>query len=147
MIGDANGADKAVQSYLSERGYQNVEVYCVGDSRNNVGQWRIREVVPPHARRDFEFFSAKDEVMAREADVGLMIWDGSSFGTLANAQRLILQGKKVVVFVNPTKRLVTIRNRSDWDGFLAECDQDLQERLSRLAQPAGSSAERRAGLF
>lgn len=29
LVGDANGADKAVQRYLAERGYRNVVVYCM----------------------------------------------------------------------------------------------------------------------
>jgi hypothetical protein len=38
LVGDANGADKAVQNYLHERGYDRVEVFCTGGHcRNNVG--------------------------------------------------------------------------------------------------------------
>ena len=29
MVGDANGADKAVQRHLAERSYQHVVVYCI----------------------------------------------------------------------------------------------------------------------
>ena len=29
LVGDANGADKAVQRYLAERGYRNVIVHCM----------------------------------------------------------------------------------------------------------------------
>jgi len=40
LIGDANGADKAVQAYLSERQYPNVAVFCTGGQcRNNVAGW------------------------------------------------------------------------------------------------------------
>ena len=45
VIGDANGADKAVQAYLASHGYGAVEVFCVrGSCRNNLGGWKIREV-------------------------------------------------------------------------------------------------------
>src|SRR5438105_3186812 len=38
LVGDANGADKAIQTYLHEREYRNVRVFCTGsDCRNNVG--------------------------------------------------------------------------------------------------------------
>ncbi|HET9227171.1 MAG TPA: putative addiction module antidote protein, partial [Thermoanaerobaculia bacterium] len=30
LLGDANGADKAVQAYLKERSYPNVVVFCTG---------------------------------------------------------------------------------------------------------------------
>ena len=40
LIGDANGADKAVQMYLRSRGYYRVQVFCMdGVCRNNVGGW------------------------------------------------------------------------------------------------------------
>lgn len=150
VIGDANGADKAVQAYLTDRGYSAVEVFCVrGSCRNNLGGWRIREVTAPHARRDFAFYASKDEEMAKDADVGFMIWDGKSFGTLANAFRLIDQGKKVVVFVGSEETFVTIRSQGDWNRFVADCDPDLRERLVKIAQPTTgtTSGEKRAGLF
>ena len=39
MVGDANGADKAVQRYLRSRHYSNVLVFCMqGGCRNNLGE-------------------------------------------------------------------------------------------------------------
>jgi hypothetical protein len=70
LVGDANGADKAVQTYFAEH-YANVLVFCTaGDCRNNVGNWPARAVGAPHRTRDFAFFTAKDAAMAEEADVG-----------------------------------------------------------------------------
>ena len=44
-VGDANGADKAVQKHLADARYDRVTVYCSGDScRNNIGQWKTRHV-------------------------------------------------------------------------------------------------------
>ena len=45
LVGDANGADKAVQRYLAERSYQHVVVYCMDLCRNNIGNW------PTHAEK------------------------------------------------------------------------------------------------
>jgi len=43
LVGDANGADKAVQSYFAEQKYADVTIYCTGGGcRNNVGGWPIR---------------------------------------------------------------------------------------------------------
>src|SRR5262249_42163772 len=93
-VGDANGADKAVQQYLQRRGYKGVEVFCSGgECRNNLGMWPVRAVATGHARKDFDYYAAKDEQMAQEASVGLMIWDGKRAGTLANVARLLRQGK------------------------------------------------------
>ncbi len=84
LIGDASGADKAVQTYLSERQYPNVMVFCTGGQcRNNVAGWPVTSVPAPHHIRDFKFFTAKDAAMAREADVGLMLWDGAAQIVLA----------------------------------------------------------------
>ncbi len=40
FVGDANGADKAVQQHLLSRGYRHVLVYCMNHCRNNIGDWR-----------------------------------------------------------------------------------------------------------
>jgi len=115
LVGDAHGADKAVQNYLRERGYDRVEVFCTGEHcRNNVGYWNVIAVPAPHARRDFEFYEAKDRKMSEESSVGLMLWDGKSKGTLSNVHRLLDMGKKVVLWIAPEKRFKTLRNLNDW---------------------------------
>ncbi len=138
LLGDANGADKAVQAYFAECGYQNVELFCsAGNCRNNLGPWKVRSVVAPHSRKDFEFFTAKDIAMAEEADVGFMLWDGESSGTIVNAARLIAAGKPVVVYVGPEKRFLTIRSKSDFEVLLTPCSPDVRHRIDRyVAQHA-----------
>jgi hypothetical protein len=43
LVGDANGADKAIQTYFAKHHYPNVLVFCTaGDCRNNVGDWPVR---------------------------------------------------------------------------------------------------------
>ena len=140
LLGDANGADKAVQAYLAECGYRNVQIFCsAGDCRNNLGPWEIKSVKPPHLRRDFEFFTAKDAAMAEEADVGLMLWDGESSGTVVNAARLIAAGKPVVVYVGPEKRFFTVKSHSDFESLLSPCPAEIRQRIDRyVAQHAAS---------
>jgi hypothetical protein len=122
LVGDANGADKAFQTYLASRGYRNVEVFCTeGICRNNIGGWRTRGVPAPEAHSGFEYYSAKDAEMAREASVGLMLWDGRSRGTLANISRLLDAHKKAVVYLLPEKRFLTLRGESDLDGLISSC--------------------------
>ena len=53
LIGDANGADKAVQQYFADRHYQNVVVFCMENCRNNMGQWPTRGVEPPPGSTGF----------------------------------------------------------------------------------------------
>jgi adenine-specific DNA-methyltransferase len=132
LLGDANGADKAVQSYLKERSYPHVIIFCTaGQCRNNVGRWRVESVNPPHKTRDFEFFSAKDAAMAREADVGLMIWDGESSGTMVNAARLVGSGKSVVVYVAPQKAFWTVKSPAQLEKLLLGCPVDTRQRIDR----------------
>ena len=81
VIGDANGADKAVQRHLNDRQFEKVEVFSADDSpRNNAGGWPIRVIRPGHTRRDFDYYAAKDRAMAAAATVGLMLWDGRAAG-------------------------------------------------------------------
>lgn len=45
VIGDANGADKAIQKFLQEQDYANVHIYFSGKIyRNNVGNWQFVQV-------------------------------------------------------------------------------------------------------
>jgi hypothetical protein len=114
LIGDANGGDKAVQGYLHSRGYEKVEVFRMsGYCRNNLGNWKLREIDAPNGARGFEYYSAKDEQMTNESAIGLMLWDGDSRGTLANVSRLLDQQKKVVVYLSPSREFRTLRSKSD----------------------------------
>lgn len=115
MVGDANGADKAVQQYLSQKGYKRVIIFCTeGTCRNNLGNWPTRTIRAENpARRDFEFYRAKDRAMTAEADYGLMLWDGRSRGTLMNAVGLIRRSRPLVLYVAPTKSFLTLRQASD----------------------------------
>jgi hypothetical protein len=130
LIGDANGADKAVQTYLNERQYPNVAVFCTGGQcRNNVAEWPVTSVPAPHHIRDFRFFTAKDAAMAREADVGLMLWDGQSAGTIVNVARMVAANKPVVVYVSLTKDFLTVRSHSDFESLLSLCTPNVRERI------------------
>lgn len=107
LIGDANGADRAAQQYFKEKQYDNVTVFCMqGNCRNNVGGWRIEEVVPRKGARGFEYFSTKDRAMIERADYGFMIWDGKSRGTLSNILYLLERGRPVLVYLSSEKRFL-----------------------------------------
>jgi hypothetical protein len=138
VIGDANGADKAVQRYLSERKFEPVEVFSADESpRNNVGGWPVRVIRPGHARKDFDYYASKDRAMAAAATVGLMLWDGQSRGTLMNVLRLADQSKPVVVYVQPRKGFVDVRTQSDLATLLSEVDRRLAKQLHQDAVAEG----------
>jgi hypothetical protein len=149
LVGDANGADKAVQEYLQTRGYEAVEVFCSGgECRNNVGKWPVRALPTRQTRKDFDYYAVKDEQMAQEASVGLMIWDGKSTGTLANVARLVRQDKKVVVYAIPTKRFLTLKAEADWEHLVSTCGRDVREKILRsLPGALGQSSGKQVGLL
>ncbi|ASN01456.1 addiction module antidote protein [Xanthomonas citri pv. malvacearum] len=136
IVGDANGADKAVQKYFSDAAYNKVTVFCSGDSfRNNLGHWTTRKVDAPKSLKGFQFYAAKDREMAREADFGLMIWDGKSPGTVLNVLRLVRAGKIAVLFSVPDKRAINIKTQTDWESFLSHCSDELRHDLHERATP------------
>lgn len=136
IVGDANGVDKAVQKYFHDAAYNNVTVFCSGETfRNNLGNWRTRRIDVPKKEKGFQFYAAKDREMAHEADFGLMIWDGKSPGTVLNVLRLVRAGKIAVLFSVPEKRAINIKTQSDWDTFLSHCSSELLHDLRERATP------------
>lgn len=132
IIGDANGADKAVQHYLASQEYSNVEVYCTeGVCRNNVGDWKIRSATAPSGKRDFNYYAAKDRLMSDEASEGFMFWDGKSLGTLAQMFRLVSNKKNVTVYIAPLRRFESIKDDHDWTSFLELCPEELKQKFEK----------------
>ena len=119
LVGDANGADKAVQRYFAQRAYKRVVVYCMETCRNNVGNWPVRSHSgEPGQKRDRHYYGIKDQAMAKDASWGFMLWDGISKGTLANVVNLLDYGKKVLLFSAPKKEFFTLRTIEDLDQML-----------------------------
>jgi hypothetical protein len=118
VIGDAAGADAAMQTHLTGRGYTRVTVFCAGRRcRHNLNSWPVEiiEAAPGSAGR--AFYTAKDRAMAARADIGFVVWDGESRGSLANLQTLADAGKTSVVWHNPGSQFVTVRTVSDLDAL------------------------------
>ncbi len=132
LLGDANGADKAMQKYLADKSYRNVLVFCVGGvCRNNIGDWETRNVDPNRSKRDFDYYSTKDVLMGEEADYGFMLWDGKSKGTLNNIVNLCERNKKVLVYFSPAKSFYTVESERDVSKLLEHCEPDLVRRFDR----------------
>jgi hypothetical protein len=145
IVGDANGADKAVQAYLNGKRYSHVVVFCMeGGCRNNVGDWPTRMITAAGAgRRDFVYYSTKDRAMVEEAEYALMLWDGRSRGTLTSIVQLVQQGKPVVVYVAPHKSFYTLRQPDHLVQMLGGFDPAALDRIDRelrtVAMGRGSS--------
>lgn len=114
FVGDANGADRALQQHLASRHYDRVVVYSVtGNLRNNVGSWQVRFVDAPRTAKGFDLYSVKDAQMAKDASYGFMLWDGRSRGTITNIRNLLAHEKPVAVYVSPMRRFVSLRSYDD----------------------------------
>jgi hypothetical protein len=143
FLGDANGADKAAQRWFAERGYSQVTVFHSGISpRNNLGNWETRTIIPKSRKKDFFYHTAKDLAMAVEADYGFMLWDGVSTGTLNNILNLLERGKKVVVYFNPARECLTLRQIADVIPLLEHCPKTAMKEFeykidlaARISQP------------
>ena len=127
LIGDANGADKAIQRFFAEAGYRNLIVYCMeGVCRNNVGNWNVRSVHSEKRKKDFSYFALKDQEMSREAEHGCMFWDGKSKGALNNVLNMLQQGKTSLIYFAPRKAFITVKTPSNLDALLSYCDSKSQ---------------------
>jgi hypothetical protein len=137
VVGDADGADTSIQSYLFNHGTTKITVFCSGARpRNNVGNWPVQRVETHHAEGSRAFFTAKDIRMAEVADIGLMIWDTKSTGTLSNVIELLVRKKKSVVFVNKAKAFKNISTVGQ-----------LEELLSYMSEHAKQKADEKINLF
>ncbi|MFC1541420.1 hypothetical protein ACFL50_03095 [Candidatus Latescibacterota bacterium] len=145
LIGDANGADKAMQQYLIDNNYENVTIYCMEDTcRNNIGGWKTKNIHSDRKNKDYKYYSIKDLQMSEDADYGFMLWDGKSKGTLNNIFNLCERNKNVLVYFTPTRSFHTLKNFKDVSDLLNKCDKDalkkfdnalnLSSRLKQLQQ-------------
>jgi len=131
LIGDANGADKAMQQYLVGKGYKNVVVFCMGHTcRNNLGNWQTKVVTSKRDKMDFSYFAEKDREMSNHADYGFMLWDGRSKGTLNNIINLLQCSKYVLVYFSPSKEFLTLKKPSDLENLLQKCDPTTVQRFN-----------------
>ncbi|MCC6265466.1 MAG: hypothetical protein IT169_17975 [Bryobacterales bacterium] len=139
FVGDANGADKMVQQYLAERDYRDVVVYCMSRCRSNVGGWPVKRIESDSKAKDFAYYAAKDLAMAKDAKCGVMLWDGTSRGTLNNIQNLIGSGKKVLVYLSTSRSFTKLIGQADLDQFLQQCDPrtiaEARDRIIRKLAP------------
>lgn len=120
LVGDAKGSDSSIQSILKDKDFKNVVVYCSGNyPRNNIGQWGVKSVESDQKPNSRAFFTAKDLVMAKDCDYGLMIWDSKSTGTLSNVYELLKQGKTSIVFVNKFKQFYQVSSTPDFEKLVS----------------------------
>lgn len=145
LVGDANGADRALQSFLADHQYEKVEVFCTnGACRNNIGAWPVRNVAANPKLKGRAFYTVKDRQMAQEADYGFILWDGRSPGSINNACELVKGNKKAVIYYAPEKRFTNAASFDDITALLSKCAPDdlatIQNTIKGARRRAAPSA-------
>ncbi len=142
IVGDANGADKALQKFLAEINYPQVVVFCSGQNcRNNIGHWETRQITVDTHLKGREFYTQKDKAMAAEADYGFVLWDGKSAGSISNVFELLKRNKKAVVYFAPEKRFFTVSSLNDANMLLEKCDIEAFDSIKKKIKLASVSSE------
>ena len=135
IVGDANGADKAMQGYLAKVHYPDVTIYYVRAApRNNVGHWLAKEVSAEGHVSGRDFFAQKDKQMSKLADFGFVLWDGKSPGSVQNMLWLMQEGKKLVVYYSPEHQFYNFKEQSELAELFAKCSRadiaDIDRKIS-----------------
>ncbi len=132
IVGDADGVDSSIQSFLKDKSYEKVVVYCTGKhARNNVGMWEVKKITSEEKENTRKFYTAKDIEMAHKCDFGLMVWDSKSTGTLANVARLLKQGKKSMVFVNKINSFHKVSHIRDFEALVSLMSESAHKKADK----------------
>jgi hypothetical protein len=134
LVGDAPGSDRAFQVFLNSKKYPAVTVYTSADEiRNNLGNWQIEKVESGLKSKSNAVHAFKDRKMSQIADIGLMIWDCKSAGTLSNAIDILDQGKNCFIWVAPDSDLYQFVNSASLEKWMANYPEVRDEALKRLS--------------
>ena len=134
LVGDAPGTDRAFQMFLKSKKYTAVTVYTSADEiRNNLGNWPAEKIESNLKSRSNAVHAFKDREMSHIANIGLMIWDCKSAGTLSNVIDLIEQGKNCFIWVAPDSDLYQFDNSVSLYKWMANYSEVRDEALKRLS--------------
>ena len=133
LIGDAPGTDRAFQKFLHSKKYSTVTIYSsAGEIRNNLGNWQVEKVESGLKSKSNAAHAFKDRKMSRLADIGLMIWDSQSAGTLSNVIDLVDQQKECYMWLAAESELCRFDNLKSLDKFLLNYPEQSEEAKKRL---------------
>jgi hypothetical protein len=135
LVGDAPGTDRAFQMYLKSKKYLAVTVYTSADEiRNNLGNWQVERVESGLKSKSNAVHAFKDRKMSQIANIGLMIWDCKSAGTLSNVIDLVRQGKNCFIWVAPDSDLYQFDNQKSLEKWMNTYQDVRDEALKRLTK-------------
>ncbi len=153
VIGDANGADRALQMLLRELGHKDVSVIVGGSGRvRNLADpdWPVERIGADSPLTGKALMTIKDEAMGERATHGLMVWsdvytnrfgrESVSSGTLRNVWQLLSAGKPVALFYVPAGRFFDLKSLDDYENLVLPLTAPITQRYwhGKLARPDGS---------
>lgn len=119
LVGDAPGSDRAFQSHLAHLNETKVTVFSSAPYlRNNLGKWPFHMVDSGLKSRTNAMHAAKDRMMTDLCDLGIMIWDGQSAGTLANLIDVVTQEKPAYLYNYLDNELVKFDGEKSLSNYL-----------------------------
>lgn len=133
FVGDAPGSDRAFQKFLLGNKYSNVKIFSSADEiRNNLGKWPSEIIDSGMKSKSSAVHAFKDRHMTRNADIGIMIWDGESAGTLSNVIDLLDSGKECYLYLGIEQEFFKIDAKVSLLKLLAKYPDALEEANKRL---------------
>ena len=139
FVGDADGVDKTIQTFLKSESYNNVIVYSMENVRNNIGNWENIKIFTTLKKNTREYFTEKDKKMAEIADEGFMIWNKESKGTLNNIINLLIMNKKVQLYIQEKNKntFYNLSNIKELENIVLESNsKKLEETYNTLLKRA-----------
>ena len=113
LVGDCYGVDSAVQKLCADVGYPHVTVYASnGKARNNIGNWKVKNIPVEKQMQGFAFYRQKDIAMGMDADCGFM--------------------KFVLIYLAPHQALIPVRDRKKLERLIERCPQETQKLYASL---------------
>lgn len=133
VVGDAYGVDSEVQRFFYYSKYDKVKVFITnGKTRNNLGNWETEDISVPRDINKSEYYMQKDIAMSKVADLGYMVWNGKSRGTLNNIINMATANKQTVVYFAPTDTHILIQRLEDLERLLEDCPIETLHTYKRL---------------
>ena len=134
LVGDAPGTDRAFQKFLSSKKYPSVTIYTsAAEIRNNLGNWQVEKVESGLKSKSNAVHAFKDRKMSQIADIGLMIWDCKSAGTLSNVIDLLAQSKNCFIWVVPDSEVYQFDNSASLEKWMQNYPEVRDEAFKRLS--------------
>jgi len=133
LVGDAPGIDSIFQKFMSQAEYANVEIFSsAGYVRNNFGNWPERQIETTLKSKSSAAHAFKDREMCKLADLGIMVWDQESAGTLSNALDLLDQQKTCLIYDAIEREFIRFEDKPNLEKWLKNHSGVAAEAQSRL---------------